>query len=316
MIDDLRAFVAFMSHGSLSRAAAHLRLSQPAITRRIQRLEAAMGGSLLDRSVKPARLSALGMRLYERAKAVLQGVDGLQELMSEDGEPDGALRIGAVQSISNTTAVSAVALLKRRFPRLRIEMQSDWSLDLVRKIQLGRLDTAAVMLQRSAQLPEGVAGERIGTHRAAIVAPKSFPLRGAVTLRQLASYPWVLYPEGGCICRAALSREFQARGLSLDIAVSDFGLEHQLGFVAAGAGLGFVSEIMVKASRYREKLRILRVRDFAFDFDIWLLRAPFLGRLTAPAKVFGEVVAARFGDSKARGRGKDGKERRSDAVKK
>lgn len=306
IVDDLRAFVAFISHGSLSRAATHMQLTQPAITRRIQRLEAALGGSLLDRSVKPARVSALGTRLYERAKAVLEEVDGLQDLMSEDGEPEGTLRIGAVQSISNTTAVAAVTLLKRRFPRLRIEMQSDWSVELVRKIQLGRLDTAAVMLPLSAHLPEGVAGERIGTHRTVIVVPKAFPLKGAVALRQLAAYPWVLYPEGGCICRAALSNGFQARGLSLDIAVSDFGLEHQLGLVAAGAGLGFVSEIMVKASRYREKLRILRVRDFAFDFDIWLVRPPFLGRLKAPVSVFGEVVAARFGNSKGK--------LRSDAV--
>ena len=297
IVDDLRAFVAFIAHGSLSRAATHMRLTQPAITRRIQRLEAALGGRLLDRSVKPARVSALGTRLYERAKAVLEGVDGLQELLSEDGEPEGTLRIGAVQSISNTTAVTAVALLKRRFPRLRIEMQSDWSLELVRKIQLGRLDAAAVMLQRSAQLPEGVAGERVGTHRSVIVAPQAFPLKGAVTLRQLAAYPWVLYPEGGCICRAALSSGFQARGLTLDVAVSDFGLEHQLGLVAAGAGLGFVSEIMVKASRYRRKLRMLQVKDFAFDFDIWLLRPPFLGRLRGPVAVFGEVVAARFGNS-------------------
>ena len=153
------------------------------------------------------------------------------------------------------------------------------------------------MLPLTAQLPAGVAGERIGTHRTVIVAAKTFPLKGAVALRQLAAYPWVLYPEGGYICRAALSSAIQARGLSLDIAVSDFGLEHQLGLVAAGAGLGFVSEIMVKASRYREKLRILRVRDFAFDFDIWLIRPPFLGRLKVPVSVFGEVVAARFGNS-------------------
>ena len=79
-------------------------------------------------------------------------------------------------------------------------MQPDWSLELVRKIQLGRLDTAAVMLPLSAHLPAGVAGERIGTHRTAIVAPKTFPLKGTVGLRQLAAYPWVLYPEGRCIC--------------------------------------------------------------------------------------------------------------------
>ncbi|HKA43057.1 MAG TPA: LysR family transcriptional regulator [Burkholderiales bacterium] len=301
MIEDLRAFVSFVSHGSLSRTAAHLRLSQPAISRRIQRLEMAMGGTLLDRSVKPARLSALGVRLYERAQAVLQGIDGLQELMSEDGEPNGTLRIGAVQSISNTTAVSAVAQLKRRFPALRIEIQSDWSLELVRKIQLGRLDVAAVMLPLSAQVPEGVTGERIGTHRAAVVAPKSFPLKGSVALRQLAPRPWVLYPEG-CILRAALSREFQARGLNLDIAVSDFGVEHQLGLVVAGAGLGFVSDIMVKASRYRDNLRVVRVKDFAFDFDIWLIHPPFLGRLKTPVAVFSGIVGERFGASKARSR--------------
>src|SRR5262249_52562050 len=147
------------------------------------------------------------------------------------------------------------------------EVQSDWSLELVRKIQLGRLDVAAVMLPLSAQLPEGAKGERVGTHRAAVVAPKAFPLKGSVALRQLAPCPGVVYPEGGCILRAALSREFQAQGLNLDVAVSDFGLEHQLGLVAAGAGLGFVSEIMVKASRYCDNLRIVRVKDFAFDFD-------------------------------------------------
>src|SRR5262245_35287603 len=133
MVDDLRAFVAFMSHGSLSRAAAHLRLTQPAITRRIQRLEAALGGSVLDRSVKPARVSALGMRVYERAQGVLQEMDRLRELTGDRGEPDGPLRIGAVQSIAHTTAVPAATLLKRRFPRLRLEMQSDWSLELVKK---------------------------------------------------------------------------------------------------------------------------------------------------------------------------------------
>src|SRR4029453_12138370 len=145
---------------------------------------------------------------------------------------------------------------------------------------------------------EGIAGERIGTHRTVIVAPKAFRLKRTVTLRELGAYPWVLYPEGGCICRDALRREFHARGLELDVAVSDFGLEQQLGLVAAGAGLGFVLENMVKASRYREKLRIVRVPDFTFDVNIWMIRPPFLGRLKAAVNLFGETVASRFGGSK------------------
>lgn len=296
-IDDLRAFVALVPHGSLSRAAAHLHLTQPAMTRRIQRLERAIGGALLDRSVKPARPSSLGMHLYERAKVVLQEFDGLRELLNEDGEPEGVLRLGSVQSISETTAISIITQLKRRYPKLQIEMQSDWSMDLIRKMRLGQLDAAAIMSPQTAQLPEDIIGELIGVHRTAIVASKAFLSRRVGSLRQLGGYPWVLYPSG-CILRAALLREFQARGLELNVAVSANSLDHQLALVSAGAGLGFVSEIMTKNSRYREKLQVVRVNDFAFNFGIRVVRQPFLGNLTMPVRVFREVVKSRFGNKK------------------
>ena len=294
MIEDLRAFVAFIAHGSLSRAATQMKLSQPAVTRRIQRLEASIGGALLDRSVKPARPSALGAHLYERARVVLHEVDDLSKFLNEEGEPDGVFRIGAIQSISETTGVSTVTQLKRRFPKLQIEMQSDWSLDLIKKIQTGQLDVAAIMAHPSAQLPVGITGELIGMHRTVIVGSKTTTLKHRATLRQLADYPWVMYPEGGCILRAGLLNEFQSRGLNLNIAVSANGAEHQLALIAAGAGLGFVSEIMVKASRYREKLRVISVNDFKFEFAIWIIRSPFLGKLTAPMRLFRDVVTNRF----------------------
>jgi DNA-binding transcriptional LysR family regulator len=294
IIDDLRAFVAFMSHGSLSRAAAHLHLTQSAMTRRIQRLEAMIGASVLDRSIKPARVRALGMRLYERAKVVLHEVDGLRELVNEAGEPTGTLRIGATQSVSETTAVSAISLLKRRFPKLRIEMQSSFSTELIRKVQFGQLDAAIILAATSAQLPEEVVGEQIGVHRTAVVAPRTLRLKSPVSLRQLADYPWVVYPEGG-IVRAGLAREFHARGLTLNVVVSDYGIEHQLALIAAGAGLGLVSEVMVKVSRYRKKVRLIRVNDYASSVEIWLIRTPVLGKLNEPVKLFGELVTARFG---------------------
>lgn len=300
IIEDLRAYVAFVSHGSLTQAAAHMRLTQPAVTRRIQRLEAAIGGTLLDRSVKPARPSALGRHLYERAKVVLNEVDGLQSLLNVDGEPEGLLRIGSVQSISETTAVSTVTLLKSRYPKLQIMMESDWSLDLIGKVRLGQLDAAAIMAPLFNQLPEGITGEQIGTHRTVIVAPKTFPVKQAKSIRELASYPWVMYPESGCILRAALLREFNARGLKLNVAVSANSIDHQLALVSAGAGLGFVSEIVAKLNRHRGKLRVIRVGDFSFEFGIWIIRSPFLGKMAAPVKLFSNIVTSRFGTMKSK----------------
>jgi DNA-binding transcriptional LysR family regulator len=289
-IEDLRSFMALIGHGSLTGAAAHLRVTQPAVTRRIQRLEKTLGGSLLDRSVKPARLSALGTRVYERAHAVLRDLDALREIMEVDAEPQGTLRIGATGSISDLSTVPIVTGLKQRFPKLRIEIQPGIGAELLAKVRSGRLDAAAIMLPSSSGLPEGTLGDFVGIQRTAIVAPKTFPLKGRIAFRQLAPYPWVVYPEAGCIYRAALEREHAARELGLQVAVSEYSAERQLALVAAGAGLGMVSQMMLGASRHRDKLRVLRIADFEFDFGIWVIRPPFLGRLTAPVKLVTDVV--------------------------
>ena len=72
MLDDLRALVEFAQAGSIARAADRLFRTPSAITRQVQRLEAALGAELLDRSVKPPRLNALGSRVLEQARDLLQ----------------------------------------------------------------------------------------------------------------------------------------------------------------------------------------------------------------------------------------------------
>ena len=56
MFDDLRALVEFAQAGSIAGTADRLYRTPSAITRQLQRLEAALGAELLDRSVKPPRL--------------------------------------------------------------------------------------------------------------------------------------------------------------------------------------------------------------------------------------------------------------------
>jgi DNA-binding transcriptional LysR family regulator len=72
LLDDLRALVEFAQAGSIARAADRLFRTPSAITRQVQRLEAALGAELLDRSVKPPRLNSLGSRVLEQARDLLQ----------------------------------------------------------------------------------------------------------------------------------------------------------------------------------------------------------------------------------------------------
>ena len=66
MFDDLRALVEFAQAGSIAGTADRLYRTPSAITRQLQRLEAALGAELLDRSVKPPRLNSLGSKVLEK----------------------------------------------------------------------------------------------------------------------------------------------------------------------------------------------------------------------------------------------------------
>jgi len=86
LLEDLRALVEFAHAGSIAGAADRLFRTPSAITRQVQRLEAALGAELLDRSVKPPRLNSLGSKVLEQARDLLQRTEALKSLTSSDAE--------------------------------------------------------------------------------------------------------------------------------------------------------------------------------------------------------------------------------------
>src|SRR5579862_2477078 len=84
MLEDLRALVEFAHAGSIAGAAGRLFRTPSAITRQVQRLEAALGAELLDRSVKPTRVNSLGSRVLAQGRDLLQRKDALKPLASSD----------------------------------------------------------------------------------------------------------------------------------------------------------------------------------------------------------------------------------------
>src|SRR5437868_7179937 len=103
MLDDLRALVEFAQAGSIAGAAGRLYRTPSAITRQVQRLEAALGAELLDRAVKPPRLNSLGSRVLEHARDLLQRTEALKSVTSTDAEPHGLLRIGLAHPLAEGT---------------------------------------------------------------------------------------------------------------------------------------------------------------------------------------------------------------------
>jgi DNA-binding transcriptional LysR family regulator len=91
----------------------------------VQRLEAALGAELLDRSVKPPRLNSLGSRVLEQARDLLQRTEALKSLASRDAEPHGLLRIGLAHPLAEGTLIEPIQALTEKYPKVRLRLLSE-----------------------------------------------------------------------------------------------------------------------------------------------------------------------------------------------
>jgi DNA-binding transcriptional LysR family regulator len=80
-IAELRAFCSAVDLGTLGKAAVSLKISQPALSKRLRALEAAAGTRLLDRSSRGVVPTAAGRRLYPEARRLLEQADVVEQLL-------------------------------------------------------------------------------------------------------------------------------------------------------------------------------------------------------------------------------------------
>src|SRR5262245_36892744 len=208
----------------------------------MQRLEAELGAQLLDRSVKPPRLTPLGIRIVEQSREVLKRVDDLRALAAKDAEPSGLFRIGVAHPLADGALVQPVQALTKRFPKVRLQLLSDSG--LIAKIRVGQLDLAVVTLADSQMAPLPLVSDIVATDRMVIVEKGRAGARKP-TWQALAASRWVLSPCG-CSRRAALLSALDKVGPPVVIAAEIHNMHLQLAFIEAGYGLGLLPERFVK----------------------------------------------------------------------
>jgi DNA-binding transcriptional LysR family regulator len=122
-IGELRAFCAAADLGSLGRAARLLRISQPALSKRLRTLEALAGARLLDRSPRGVTLTPGGTRLYVEARKLLDQAEEVNELMAALPGGEAPVRLAASHTIAEFVLPTPLAEFERRRHRhLSVEL--------------------------------------------------------------------------------------------------------------------------------------------------------------------------------------------------
>lgn len=293
-LHDLQTFVAVVDNGSVGAAAARLRLTQPAVTRRLQALETDLGTRLLDRETRPPRLTADGRAVLEQARRLLRGVDDLRASVTDGAVPNGELRLGVTPGVSDLALGKPIGALRREFPQLSLRLHSPWSNELLAALRAGTVDAAAVLLPAGRPPPPDLVATSVGADQVKVVASRRLRLPARPHLADLANEPWVLSPEG-CYYRTAIGRAMARANLPFRVAVDLFGPELQLALVAEGIGLGLLPARVIGRSRHRRALALIDVADFAIEVGIWVLHKPQLGRLAPAVERFGAALAEGLG---------------------
>src|ERR1700726_3213274 len=146
MLEKLRLFLVVLEEGSLRRAADRLRISQSAITRQMQSLELDLGGRVLERTSAGVRPTNGGHALAERAKTLLADYDStmaeVRRLVRGESE---RLRIGYIASAVQEYLGPALAVLRRAFPRLKVEMVDQTPGEMIIALRQGKIDLALTL---------------------------------------------------------------------------------------------------------------------------------------------------------------------------
>ncbi len=124
----LRHFVAVAEHGHFARAAEAVNLSQPALSRSVQALEASLGCQLLDRGPRQAVLTAHGKLVLEHARRLLEANRSLHNAVNQLGNLEaGELRLGAGPYPAAHLIPRALGKLVSQYPKIRVQLTiEDW----------------------------------------------------------------------------------------------------------------------------------------------------------------------------------------------
>src|SRR5438445_13881432 len=119
----LAYFARIAELGSITRAAAHLRLAQPARTRHVQRLEEELGVALFTRANRGVRLTEAGQKLLENAERILRDVERTgDEIRAQDAHPSGRIILGITPTLCPVLVPELLGRMRRDYPAIDLKV--------------------------------------------------------------------------------------------------------------------------------------------------------------------------------------------------
>ncbi len=253
----LRYFLAVGEALSFTKAAAHLRVAQPALSRQVQDLEEEIGVDLFKRSPRGVTLTAEGKLFLSRSRDLLkQADDAVEQVRALARGHYGELQVGYAASPTVELLPPALAVFQKAFPHVNVRLHDGSRRDLIEGLQSGVLQLALM----PKAVVEGIEFETLRAYPFCVAFAPGHPFGKlkSVPLEKMATEPLVGfvrrdYPD----YYSLLNGLFRPLGLKPRIAVECDGASSLITAVASGRGVALAMSVFKIVSGKRLAYRPL-----------------------------------------------------------
>ena len=284
----LRAFCQAARLGSVSRAAEALFLSQPAVTLQLQALERDMGTRLFERIGRRLSLTREGAALYELARPLVEGMDGLEgEFRNRlKGLQGGELHVAAGSSTILYLLPPLVQAFKLAHPEVQLVLHNVTGLD---GLGLLRSDAVDLAVGSMLEVPTDLSYAPVYSFDPMLIMAKGHPLaaKNPLRLEDLSPHGLILPPKRLTTWRL-VDLVFQQRRVPYTVALEVGGWEVIKQYVAMGLGISIVTGIcLTDADRGKLEARNLREYFPPRSYGVVVRKGKFL---SPQARAFADLV--------------------------
>jgi DNA-binding transcriptional LysR family regulator len=259
---DLHILFAVVQWGSMAKAAAHLGMSQPAVSETIAGLEDTLRVRLLDRSPRGVEPTVYASALLKRGNVVFDELkQGIRDIEFLADPATGEIRIGCPESLMAGFVPAVIDRLSRRYPKISVHVAvaqpgeqefpelRERSVDLL----LGRIFKP---------LPrDEIAVEYLCEDKFFVVAGAKNPWtrRRKIALAELMDEPWILFPANS-VSNSYIEKGFRANGLPLPSqCVTSFSMQARFHLLATGRFLTILHASVLRFNAKHWSLKALPV---------------------------------------------------------
>lgn len=259
--------------GTIAKAADKLHVTQSAVTKRLQELEAMVSAPLFERQARKNLLTPAAKSLLVESEHLFEMLERLQKMKGSTDQPARELHIGLGELTALTWFPSFIKKMKSTYPNVTIQPEIDLSSLLLRKVKEGHLDFAILP-----DIPDSdnLARVPVGTVPFGwFAAPGKFSDQEVHSLPELASHPVIEQSEHSIINRLC-ARLWESAGVRPERLNGGNNIVALAGLVSAGVGISCLPVPLFEASLANGDLQLLKTQPEAptVDYACYFLKYP------------------------------------------